>query len=262
MVSTTSIIYMFISLILSIFVPLGLIIFLKLKYKISFKAVFIGVLVFFVFQVLLRIPIITYLSQTSWYTINVASTPIILAIFLGFTAGLFEEGGRYIAFKFVLKKERKWKDGIAFGLGHAGIESILLVGLAYISNIVISFLINSGSFNILNNSTGSGQNLDKLKDILINTESYMFILGGFERLFVLTIHIGLTLIVLYGIRKGKKIYLLLAIFLHTGIDMIAVLSKNILITEGMILLISIGFLIFIFKAKNLFKNDDVIPNEN
>lgn len=257
MVSNTSIIYMFISLILSIFVPFGLIIFFKLKYKISLKSVLIGVLVFFVFQVLLRIPMITYLRQTSWYTINVASTPIILAIFLGLTAGLFEEGGRYLAFKFVLKKERKWKDGIAFGLGHAGIESVLLVGIAYISNIVISFLINSGTF-----STESVQGLDILKNTLINTESYMFILGGIERLFVLSIHIGLTLIVLYGIRKGKKIYLLLAILLHTGIDMIAVLSKNILITEGIILLIAIGFLIFISKSMNLFKNDDVIPNEN
>ena len=51
--------------------------------------------------------------------------------------------------------------------------------------------------------------------------------------------------------------------LHTGIDMIAVLSKNVLLTEGFILLIAIGFMIFIFKSKKLFKNDDdILPKEN
>ena len=44
------------------------------------------------------------------------------ALFLGFTAGLFEEVGRYLAFTTILKKRLDWKNAVAFGIGHGGIE--------------------------------------------------------------------------------------------------------------------------------------------
>jgi uncharacterized membrane protein YhfC len=39
-------------------------------------------------------------------------------------AGLFEETGRFIAFKFLLKKRTDRKTAISYGIGHGGFEAI------------------------------------------------------------------------------------------------------------------------------------------
>lgn len=45
-------------------------------------------------------------------------------------AGVFEEVGRYLAFRFLLKRYTNRRDAVTYGIGHGGIEAILVLGLA------------------------------------------------------------------------------------------------------------------------------------
>ena len=63
--------------------------------------------------------------------------PYVFAIYGGLTAGIFEELGRFVAFFFLLKKYLDYKDGFAYGIGHGGIESILVGGILCASNTYI-----------------------------------------------------------------------------------------------------------------------------
>src|SRR5699024_12525137 len=123
---------------------------------------------------------------------------------------------------------RSWKDGIAYGIGHGGVESMLVVGMIASSNIVLAFLINFGVFDFLYDIADSNtiEELSGIKFILLSIPGYMFILGGVERIIVFPIQIALSLIVLYGVRNRKYIFILYAIVFHAVVDFLPALSHN------------------------------------
>lgn len=252
----TSLIICFIINILVCFgIPICTLIYLIVAKKKAVKSFFVGVAVFLIFQVFTRIPIIQYvLPKMDWYNIMSTIHPIIYGLFLGVTAGLFEEIGRFLGFKIGLKKNRKWIDGFAFGMGHGGIEAIVIVGSACIKNLSMLIALNNGSFD----ATKVGMSEDSVRALIDGTSNMMVLVMGIERIFAITIQIGLTLVVLYGIREKKLIYLGLAILSHTIIDSPIVIFSQVFgmgilgleIWAGIAALISF---IFIFKSKKLFE---------
>lgn len=118
-------------------IPIGGFIYLSVKKKHVAKPFFIGMLVFFVFQMVIRLPVIQLvLPQTAWF-IAMSRNPWLYGLFMGGTAAITEELERYIAVRFWLKKNRRYADGIAYGLGHGGIEAMLLIGVNNIANLFI-----------------------------------------------------------------------------------------------------------------------------
>jgi uncharacterized membrane protein YhfC len=97
-----------------IVLPILLWIYFTRKFALSWKLVLAGGLTFIASQVL-HIPLViamgSFLQSVSL---------LINAIILGLLAGIFEETGRYILFKSILKNTRSWKEGILVGLGHGG----------------------------------------------------------------------------------------------------------------------------------------------
>jgi uncharacterized membrane protein YhfC len=245
-----------INLIICFGIPIGFLIYLIAARRDGIKPFFIGMLVFFVSQVLLRIPLIQYfLPKLDWYSTFQAFYPIIYCIFLGLTAGIFEEVGRFLGFKLGLKKKRSWFHGLAFGMGHAGIEAMLLVGVSNLTNLVMLISLNNGSYN----SSTFGMSEEKIRTLLSATTSINVLVGGIERIFTILIHIGLTFIVLYGINKRKNIFLGLAILIHGIIDSVAAISMNMgfnmYLIEAWCAVCAIILTVFSIKIRKDFKGD-------
>ncbi len=217
MVSTASLVAMFFSLCASLFLPVGLLIYFYRRYRFSLKAFFVGAGVFILFQLLLRLPLLNYLSAQPWF--SRLSTSILFSALLvgGFSAALVEECGRYLGFRTVLKGKLSWDNGLAYGLGHGGAEAIILVGFTYINNIVISLMINRGTFEqLIAPRLGTGAALVKAQ--LVGLPPSLFLASGIERVFTLIIQIALSLIVLLAVRRKRPFYLLWAILLHSGLN--------------------------------------------
>ena len=257
MVSVLSIVFMFFSCIVSFLLPLGLTVYFYKKRQIHLRAVLIGALVFFVFQILLRIPIISFISTLSWYS-RVATWRwfpgiLILPLFLALTAGLFEEIGRFFGYRFFLRERLSWWNGVAMGIGHGGTEALLLVGLGNLNNIVYSVLINSGQFGSQVAPVIPEGSAELIKYSLINTPSIMFLVGGLGRIMTLIIQIAFSLIVLIAIVRKKNIYLLYAVLLHTLIDLPAAFYQmgflNLFTTEVMIFFLAIIAWVYIIRSK-------------
>jgi uncharacterized membrane protein YhfC len=255
MVSTLSIFFMVMSLIIIFGFPLALVIWFYKKEKISLIAVLVGALVFLVSQLLVRIPLLNLFANTEIYR-QMAENLVFIAFFLAFTAGLFEEVGRWIGFKYFLKRHLSWKNGVAFGIGHGGFEAIALVGLSYINNLVYSIMINSGSFAEVIAPQLGPEMSNYIVDQLVGLPSYIFLLAGFERVFTILVHIALSLIVLYGVMNKKPVYLLYAILLHGVINLPAVifpgLGLNILYVELYLLIVAVFCYIYIWRSKGSF----------
>ncbi|WAM34045.1 YhfC family intramembrane metalloprotease [Caldicellulosiruptor morganii] len=256
MVSNLKIIFMCITLILSLGFPVLLAVVVVKKHSVVLKSILIGALVFFIFQIVLRIPMLQILSKQSYF-VEFSKHYLMYSIFLGLTAGIFKEVGRYIGFKGFLKDRLNYKNGLAYGVGHGGIESILIVGLSYINNIVYAFLINFGILDVLLKGKVSPDMIRAIKSALVETPASAFLLAGFERVFTMAIQIALSLLVLVALKKGKLFYLVLAILLHTIIDApaayMSLLKVNMFAIELVVLLWAVLSLVYIMRWKDIYK---------
>ena len=237
MVSSNVMIAMVFVLLVTILVPLVLAIALYRyqRYRVSF--LFIGALIFFISQVILRLPFLALLDMSPWH-VSMLDSVVYATIIFAFTAGIFEESGRWIAFRLTRKKEPRWSDAVAFGIGHGGLEAVLLVGLTQVSNLIISVMINSGAFEAQIAPT-LGAEAEQLRETMVDLTSDILILGAIERLAVFPIHIFFSILVCLAVIKKKPILLLAAVILHGIVNAPAVVGMmqgwNIYIIEGIVI---------------------------
>lgn len=184
----------------------GLIILMR-KRKGAGKAFVWGALAFVVSQLLIRVPILQLvLPNFQWFAV-MQLYPWRNGLFLGLTAGLAEETARWIAARCFLRGKDTLGHGLAFGLGHGGIEAMLLIGPNMIAGMVM----------VLTGQTA-----------LFPADGASVLLAGAERIFAMAFHIGAALLVLYGVRAGRGFrYWALAVVLHTVMDAAVVILPGV-----------------------------------
>lgn len=260
MIENSVMIGLIFSVLSALVLPLGMFVYCIFSKKKILKPFIVGVFVFFISQMVLRIPIISYILPNQIWYIKLSTNPYLYGIFLGITAGIFEEVGRYIGFKYFLKKKHRYIDGISFGLGHWGIEALLIVGIN-------AALFLGGTIAI---KSGVDYNSSDLLSIIFNQSSSMTTVNAFamgvERLFTMSIHVALSMIVLYGVKSKKIKYLFIAILIHGMIDAGVVIlpqifNLSIVSMEIYVFIWSLVFLYLILKIKDLYKNIDDLKYE-
>jgi len=197
-----------------------------------------------------------YFLKTNAFTKSLLENPWIYAVYGCMAASLFEETGRLIAFKFILKKYRAPEDGIAYALGHGGIEFFLIGGLGAINALVMAILINRGSFETFLSVKNIPTNqIKEIKDSILSIDFTTLITGLFERCMALMMQIGMTMMVFYGVVKGKYKYYFFAILFHASADFLAALAQKGIISPMLVVeILIIPFAIAgIFIARYLFK---------
>src|SRR5699024_4799392 len=120
MVSGGTIISIMIQGIIAFGLPIFFLVFLLKKYPKCWKPMLVGAGIFFVFAQVLEAILHQVVFFVDIFTTNWLQNPLVYAIYASLAAGVFEEIGRFIGFRFLLKKFRSWKDGIAYGIGHGG----------------------------------------------------------------------------------------------------------------------------------------------
>lgn len=232
MVSLASIIAMFITLVICMFVPIiALIVYaVKNKGKGVWIAWLLGAAGFFVMQIIIRMTILSILQMQPGFVAWASGHYAVYTLSLAFTAGLFEVVARYVVAK-LLKKKQCYEVAVGAGLGHGGIESIVLIGMTYINNILYSFMINSGYFReVTYQMENTGLDLTSLLSVeyqLINTPPVTFLLAGYERILTIILHVAMTVIVFYFVYKGKDfVGIILCLLIHTLIDLVPGISTS------------------------------------
>lgn len=183
-----------------------------------------GVAVFTVFQILIRVPLLeNVLPYQNWFLQMKYGFPLLSAFFYAFTAGLFEEGGRCAGFRILGKKRYSWMNGVLFGLGHGGVEAAWI-----------------------------GTQLWAYRNVLTVPAALVSI---FERICAIGIHVGLSLLVLYGMREKKLRYLFLAMGLHTLVNFPLPFINNVVALEGYVLLCAMAAVVYTIYSRNRLFTD-------
>ncbi|UCG23777.1 MAG: YhfC family intramembrane metalloprotease [Chloroflexota bacterium] len=219
---------------------------------VSWRLFVIGAVTFVLSQVV-HIPF-NYLVSTNLPSqiTQLPDTALLLlsALFLGLSAGIFEEGARYLSFRFWAADARTWGRGLMVGAGHGGAESILL-GLLGALNVWILFGYQAGFFQTLIPEEQAPQ----VQEVLLQMASipwFEALFGALERLFVLCIQMGLSLMVMQVFIRGRVIWLVLAIVWHALIDAAAVMAlslSGVYAAEAITALAALVSLLFIASQK-------------
>ncbi len=268
-VQIASILGMIFTLLISFGLPIALMFLAGKKLKADWITVLIGAGTFAVFAMILEKVVFNGIVITLVGIDKIQSNIWIYALFGGLEAGVFEEVGRFVSMKFLMKNKLKKQNSLMFGIGHGGIEAIIIVGLSMISNLLISVMINTGTFettlSLLDDATRA-ETLSQVSQLWATPSGYFF-LSGLERIATITVHICFSYIVYRSVSDKKPLLLCLAILLHTLIDFgTLILSRytSLGATEcfivGGALLIAI-FTFFAYKnetAKNKIENHSQI----
>ncbi len=228
MIATSTILACVATLFVSLVLPILVLLVLSLKNRKQgiVSAWLLGAAGFLVTQIGIRLPILNALQGQSWFLEFSQNHLFLYAFSLAFTAGLFELAGRFAVAK-LLPKKLTYKRSLAAGLGHGGIEAIVLIGMAYISNLTYILMIQSGTFDAMLSQVPADQAvyLESIRTSLLTTPSAMFLLAGFERLLAMIAHTAMSMLVCWGVHTGEPAKcVLICLGLHTLIDLTAGIS--------------------------------------
>lgn len=253
-----------VSPLLMIALPLATAAILTRRWQVGWRLVLAGAVTFIAAQVL-HLPFNAYVLNpwlarlggdlSSGAGIGLA----ISALGLGLAAGVFEEAARWLSYRFWVRSARSWRQGVVFGVGHGGVEA-LLVGLASAATLIQLAALR-------------GQDLaaivppDQLSLATAQVEAYwalpawasLFALA--ERVSALVIQLSLSVLVLQAfVRKGRGWWLLAAVGWHALIDAVAVYvgvatgaqsgsTPALLITEATIALLALIGLVVLIRLR-------------
>jgi uncharacterized membrane protein YhfC len=181
-----------------------------------------GMLIFFLFQLITRVPLVQ-VGQALLTPQLRASRGLLSAwlALLAITAGLFEEIGRYLGYRWLMRGEEKtWPKAIMYGLGHGGLESIVLVGALGALTLVQLLTLSAIGLNAL----PAAQRATAATQIAaLNAQpGWLPLAGAWERLWTLPIQVAFSVLVLQVFRRGQIRWLWLAVAAHALVDGVAV----------------------------------------
>lgn len=223
--------------ILEIAIPIALGGALRKSLNVGWRIYAIGCCMFILSMV--RLPLNQVGSMLIAQSISGTLAWLLMRAFPAFTAGLFEEAARFIAFR-LLVKDHRWEEGVMYGAGHGGIESILLVGLTVLTTATtLAFFPASLPSEQLN--------------IIATLPWYIPLIGLYERLIAIVIQIGLSVMVLQCYTQDKKWYLVFAVATHFGIDfsVLAIIQYGVFWAELVATLFAVTLYIYLMRERPL-----------
>ncbi|MBO4915822.1 MAG: YhfC family intramembrane metalloprotease [Oscillospiraceae bacterium] len=228
---TASVVWLIIVAAFCTLLPIGLLLWWRRTRKAKLAPFFVGALIFVVFARGLE----ALLHYACLLTDNPVSRAIngntwLYVLYGALAAGIFEETGRYVAFRFLLPKKRfpERDTAVTCGIGHGGAESILLIGVTFGLYAAIALMTRTGNHEqALALTKGDAAALSLLLGQIGEITPGACIFNMIERVFAIILHIGLSIYVFLAVRdRTQRSWFPFAVALHAIADMPAALYQR------------------------------------
>jgi uncharacterized membrane protein YhfC len=259
---------------LMIIMPLALGAYLIRRFRTGWGLFLVGAVTFIGSQIF-HIPFNAYVLNPLLASIGFGAdtgpgpTLAIAALLLGLSAGVFEEGARWLAYRFWIRKARTWPQGVVFGSGHGGAEALIAGLLALATLIQLIALRGQDLASIVPAEQLAAAQVQV--DAYWATAGWVFFLSAIERASSLAVQITLAVIVLQAfLRPRGGLWLLAAIGWHALVDAVAVYAgfttglyagsvTGTLITEAIIVCMAGISLVMLFRLRPAAESESVSP---
>ena len=175
-------------------------------------------------------------------------------------AGIFEECGRYIILKYVMKKNRTRENAVLYGIGHGGIEILAVILPTMTLYLVAAVLFSKGNIeNALSTLKITEETAASALPSVQAAAAFDFAvmaMNVLERLLAMFVHVGLTFIVYYSVENAKKAFLSAAILLHMLVDTFpALYQRGVVPLWTVELWAALWTAVIVFIAIRLYRNE-------
>lgn len=224
--------------IIEISLPVVVILYVRKKYDLSLVVVALGGGMFLLS--LVRIPLNSFVASNLSRYLFGPSLLVLSALFPSLTAGVFEEGCRFAGYKYAFGPDaRNFKNGLLYGAGHGGAESILLRG---VNNVILFFFLMFAPALL------PALALAQVQAVPL----YLPLVGAVEGVLAFCIQVGLSIVVLQCFLKNSRKYLGYAVGFHTLIDFTVIMAaqKSIFLSEALLGVFAVLSLYFIWKFRS------------
>ena len=247
MVSTASLVSMGVSALATLVLPIVILVVVRRRWRFSLWSAAVGALVFVVFALLLE-------GETHSLVFaavpSLRSSPALYTLYGALAAGVFEELGRVCGFAVLRASDRRPDDvgrALGAGIGHGGIEAMLLVGVGMVSSLVTSVsIINAGASEAFLAGLPDAQRdtVAHQLDSLIKTPALLYLMGIGERAIAIALHITLSVLVWMAFTgRIRRWWILGAILAHALADAGAALYQSgavsVFVAQGWALIVTV-----------------------
>ena len=203
--------------------PLGLALVFRQRTGGRKRFFLLGCAVFPLFALGLEAQVHRLLYYGAWSQ-ALTSSVWLYALYGGLMAGIFEECGRWVAFRLGRRWTQGPGDALMYGAGHGGAESFLLLGMTMVNNVILSLTINRGGLPAVEELIGpiSEAGMAAITSLAV-TPAALYLWGAFERITAMVVQIALSVLVYAAVtRKSGWYWFPAAILLHAAVDVTAV----------------------------------------
>jgi uncharacterized membrane protein YhfC len=226
--------------------PIVLAIFILRRFKSGWKFVGIGAVIFIASQVV-HIPM---LQGINWlYTQKILPAPsessrlLTQALILGLAAGFCEETGRLVGFKLIGKKNRKFGNILALGIGHGGVESVF-VGVTVLSTFIAMLVYKNPTL------AATVPGLPAQVQVYWGTSWDTALAGGVERISAIALHLACTVLVYQTFVHKNGLFYVAALLWHAIVDGVSVylsgIGASVWTLEGVVGIIAVLSILIIY----------------
>ncbi len=261
MVATSTMIAMAVNMLLGLVIPAVLYFIMKKRFGHNRKAFFIGCGIMLVFAFVLE-SLVHQMVLGGPLGMTIQSNIWLYGLYGASMAAIFEETGRLIAFKVLLKKHRE-NDSTAlfYGAGHGGFEAFYILFMSGINNLTFAAMINSGNTAALTaglEGTALAQ-IEATIEQMLNASWTLFLLSPIERIAAVILQISLSVLVWFAVKHGNYKLYGMALLLHFLMDFVAVIANSLLSGLGMAGTVIVEMIVWIVAimaaiyTKNIWK---------
>lgn len=254
--------------ILAIFsMAIGLGILLRRRFRFTWRLYIIGAAVFLlsqVFHIPFNIGFGLLMQRGVLPTPPPEYTILFQIVFLGLSAGIFEEGARYLMYRFWTRDARSWAKGLMAGAGHgAGGEAMIFVGFLMLVNFLVMVVFRNSDLSRIVSPDQLSLVEQQVNDYW-SAAWYLPLIAVLERAFAIILHLSLSILVLQVFTRRRIIWLGLAILWHAlanAAALYAAMTWGVYHSEaavGIFALLSLG-IIFALRTPEPAENQDPKP---
>jgi uncharacterized membrane protein YhfC len=247
MVSTGGMAGIVTALALSILFPVVVFLVCRKRMTLSWRNVAIGAATFVLFALVLEQALHHFVFQVNPTTIAwIGASPWNYVMYGIAAAALFEEGGRYIAMRLIVKDTGTPGTPVAYGIGHGGIEAWILGAFAQFQFLVAAVMLNQGKLEESLSGAVTPEQIAALRQQLETVGFFDVAYGGVERVIAVLAHIFFSLLVWKAVSERKIVWLFAAMAAHATLNVAPAMVQSgllglfpmqlILIAQGVLIL--------------------------
>lgn len=175
------------------------------------------------------------------------------ALWLGLSAGASETLARVVGYWFLFRRglAQRWSDGLMVGLGHGGIEAMIVGAVMTAASLSSLWALRGVDLNTLGMTAAELTAVSTQLDAVDKTPLLVFA-AVLERTLALTLHVAISMMVWRAFQQRQPLWALLGLLVHTVFDTMAVWAAqtfdSVWTIEGILLLMALPLAVWLWQT--------------